>query len=77
MDRRRAIAGALAATALAAVVLLTAVPGVPAVDPAAPDSQTQPLADGCQRNPAGLLTFTSPEWVYVYRDPTVRVAPRT
>ncbi|TML31117.1 MAG: hypothetical protein E6G30_01620, partial [Actinobacteria bacterium] len=24
-----------------------------------------PTAHGCQRNPAGLLTFTSPEWVFV------------
>jgi hypothetical protein len=31
-----------------------------------PDAINQPLADGCQRNPAGLLTFSSPEWVYVY-----------
>src|SRR3954452_13359040 len=45
---------------------------IPAADPPAPNSTTQPLADGCQRNPAGLLTFTSPEWVYVYRDPNAR-----
>src|SRR3954467_1425711 len=31
-----------------------------------PDALQQPLKDGCQRNPAGLLTFSSPEWVYVY-----------
>jgi hypothetical protein len=31
-----------------------------------PDALQQPLTDGCQRNPAGLLTYTSPEWVYVY-----------
>jgi hypothetical protein len=31
-----------------------------------PDAIAQPVADGCQRNPVGLLTFTSPEWVYVY-----------
>lgn len=42
-------------------------------NPPAPDSTTQPLADGCQRDPAGLLTFTSPEWAYVYRDPTARL----
>jgi hypothetical protein len=29
------------------------------------DPVNQPLKDGCQRNPAGLLTFTSPEWVFV------------
>src|SRR3954453_13715859 len=38
-----------------------------------PDALQQPLKDGCQRNPAGLLTFSSPEWVYVYGgDPEVR-----
>jgi hypothetical protein len=42
-----------------------------------PDSQTQPLADGCQRNPAGLLTFTSPEWVYVYKESEPRVVEGT
>jgi hypothetical protein len=31
-----------------------------------PDAIQQPLEDGCQRSPAGLLTFTSPEWVFVY-----------
>ncbi|MDQ6914772.1 MAG: hypothetical protein M3155_03050 [Actinomycetota bacterium] len=29
------------------------------------DPVNQPPNDGCQRNPAGLLTFTSPEWVFV------------
>lgn len=33
-------------------------------DPVGPPSQS--LADGCQRNIPGLLTFTSPEWVYVH-----------
>src|SRR4051795_9469477 len=42
-----------------------------------PDALQQPLTDGCQRNPAGLLTFTSPEWVYVYGDRTVRVMEGT
>jgi hypothetical protein len=52
---------------------------VAAVTPAAasaatgPDSTTQSLADGCQRNPSGLLTFTSPEWVYVNHDPNAEL----
>lgn len=37
----------------------------PAVALAGPDPVNQPLVDGCQRNPAGLLTFSSPEWVRV------------
>ncbi len=45
-----------------------------AANPPQPNSQTQPLADGCQRNVTGLLSFTSPEWVYVYKDPSVRFA---
>jgi hypothetical protein len=38
----------------------------------------QPLADGCQRNPAGLLTYTSPEWVFVHgKDPRLGNTVRT
>jgi hypothetical protein len=33
-------------------------------DPVGPPSQS--LADGCQRNIPGLLTYSSPEWVYVH-----------
>ncbi|MEA2158427.1 MAG: hypothetical protein QOD66_807 [Solirubrobacteraceae bacterium] len=58
------LAGLLAASAFAA-------------NPPQPNSQTQPLADGCQRNVTGLLSFTSPEWVYVYKDPSVRFAQGT
>ena len=38
---------------------------LPACAQAGPDPVNQPLTDGCQRNPVGLLTFTSPEWVWV------------
>ncbi|MHB8604279.1 MAG: hypothetical protein ACYDCK_03405 [Thermoplasmatota archaeon] len=34
-----------------------------------PDSSTQPVADGCTRDPGGLLAGTAPEWVYVNHDP--------
>ena len=37
----------------------------PTAASANPDPVNQPLQDGCQRNPAGLLSYTSPEWVYV------------
>ena len=43
-----------------------------AANPPAPDASTQPLKDGCQRSPAALLTRESPEWAYVYNDPTPR-----
>jgi hypothetical protein len=36
--------------------------------PPAPNGITQAPADGCQRNPVGLLSFSSAHWVYVYRD---------
>jgi hypothetical protein len=32
---------------------------------AGPEPVHKPLADGCQRTPAGLLTFSSPEWAWV------------
>ncbi|HEY8866086.1 MAG TPA: hypothetical protein VIM22_04075 [Solirubrobacteraceae bacterium] len=59
-----ALRPALVVALLAA--LAAPAPGAAAADPARPDAITQPLKDGCQRNPAGLLTFSSPEWVYVY-----------
>src|SRR5919206_3602519 len=49
------------ARALAAALLVVS----PAAALAGPDPVNQPLKDGCQRNPAGLLTFSSPEWVRV------------
>lgn len=48
-----------------ALLLLGGALVLPATATAGPDPLNQPLADGCQRNPAGLLTFTSPEWVPV------------
>ncbi len=50
----------------AVALLLVAVPGASQGNP---DSLTQPLEDGCQRDPAQLLAGTSPQWVYVGRDP--------
>src|SRR2546423_9025713 len=48
--------------ALAAGVL-----ALPATAAAAPvsDAFHKPLEDGCQRNVPGLLTYSSPEWVWV------------
>jgi hypothetical protein len=51
-------------SALVAVAVLLGA-ALPAQALAGPDPVSQPLADGCQRNPAGLLTFSSPEWVFV------------
>lgn len=61
---------------LAGLAVLAVLPAA-ASAAAGPDSTTQPLADGCQRTPTGLLTFTSPEWVYVNHDPSARVVEGT
>ena len=67
---RRAVYGALAALALVAS-------GALAQTTDRPNALQQPLDDGCQRNPVGLLSFTSPEWVYVYRQPGARLLEGT
>jgi hypothetical protein len=59
--------------ATAAVLVASLVPATAAAaqDPAPlprPDAIQQPLEDGCQRDPVGLLTFHTPEWVFVYAD---------
>src|SRR3954453_3970135 len=57
---------------------LTVAPPAAADNTNRPDALQQPLKDGCQRNPAGLLTFSSPEWVYVYGgEPEVRTLEGT
>ena len=45
-----------------------------AAKPAAPTSADQPTSDGCQRNANGVVFLKTPEWVYVYRNPTLRSA---
>ncbi len=42
-----------------------------------PDSLTQPLADGCERDPAQLIAGTTPQWVYVNRDPEPKLVVGT
>ena len=68
--QRGGIAVSVALALLVSVVALVletrhAAP-TPFASPSAPDALTQPLLDGCQRNPLGLLSDNSPEWVYVY-----------
>lgn len=45
-----------------------------AAHPPRPTSDSQPLKDGCQRSDFGIGFDTSPEWVYVYRNPSIRTA---
>lgn len=62
------------------LVLVATVTAVIAVVPAAaktprhPSGLDQPLQDGCQRSDFGVGLNTSPEWVYVYKDPAIRKA---
>src|SRR3954447_5935448 len=56
-----------------AVSLVGAAPA-PAKNPPAPGGTQQPLKDGCQRSDFGIGFNTSPEWVYVYRNPAIRRA---
>jgi hypothetical protein len=45
-----------------------------AAHPPRPTARDQALSDGCQRSDLGIGFDTSPEWVYVYRSPTIRMA---
>lgn len=57
---------------LVGALLLAAAASARSVAP--PTSPHQPLRDGCQRATINQLFLKSPEWVYVYRDPSIRVA---
>lgn len=63
----------LATAALLVVVGVCAVPAT-AAHPPRPTLETQSLRDGCQRSDLGIGFDTSPEWVYVYRSPAIRMA---
>lgn len=45
-----------------------------AAHPPKPTAINAALADGCQRSDFGIGFDTSPEWVYVYRSPAIRMA---
>jgi hypothetical protein len=63
--RRRGIIGA--------ALLAAALPS-PASAITRPTARDQALHDGCQRSDLSLGLDTTPEWVYVNRDPTMRMA---
>lgn len=72
MRALRVGAAVVAAGAVAAVAGWPANGANPPASEPAPDGYSQAPKDGCQRNPVGLLTFTSPEWVFVYGDQTTK-----
>jgi hypothetical protein len=47
---------------------------VSSAHPPRPTSINTPLADGCQRSLLGIGFDTTPQWVYIYRDPAMRTA---
>lgn len=71
-----AVAIAHRITALAAVAALAAALAASpaAAHPPKPTSRDAALRDGCQRSDFGIGFDTSPEWVYVYRSPAIRMA---
>ena len=66
--------GRVASASAAALLLAFAGAGSAAAHPPKPTSPGAALADGCQRSDFGIGFDTSPEWVYVYRNPTTRMA---
>ena len=50
---------------LAGAIAAAGLPARGADQPPTPSGRVEAPADGCQRNPVGLLTFTSPEWVFI------------
>jgi hypothetical protein len=59
------------ATALIVASVLAAVVGA---HPPKPTNPNAALADGCQRSDLGIGFGSTPEWVYVYRSPAIRLA---
>lgn len=64
---------AAAAMSLVALAAACAVPAQ-AANPSPPSAIDQPARDGCQRSNFGIGFDSSPEWVYVYRNPAIRMA---
>src|SRR2546423_1887065 len=65
LTRSAAHGARAAALALGAVAAALALAPAPAAAVPVTDAYNKPLEDGCQRNVPGLLTYTTPEWVWV------------
>src|SRR2546423_4934831 len=59
--------------ALVAAVAVAVAPAA-AKNPPHPSGLSRPVKDGCQRNDFGIGFDTTPEWVYVYKNPAIRTA---
>lgn len=59
---------------IAALLLVAYCTPAAGAHPAKPTSPDAALSDGCQRSNLGIGFGTSPEWVYVYRSPAIRMA---
>ncbi len=59
---------------IAVAIAVIGLPWTASAHPPKPMGLTQPLRDGCQRSDLGIGVDSSPEWVYIYRDPTLRMA---
>src|SRR6478672_2450367 len=70
MDRRLMVR--ILAVALVAVAAFPAA-GL-AKNPPHPSGLNQPLKDGCQRQDFSIGFGTTPEWVYIYKNPAIRMA---
>jgi hypothetical protein len=73
--RRRRLGAALIVVTAITAVSLPARGADP--DTSAPNGRDQATSDGCQRNAVGLLTFTSPEWVFIRKDQTTHFVEGT
>jgi hypothetical protein len=57
-----------------ALLVVMGMAGTSAAHPPRPTARDQAVRDGCQRSDFGIGFDTSPEWVYVDRNPAIRMA---
>ena len=64
----------VAGVVLAGSAILVVAAVTLAANPPQPSASNQPAKDGCQRAYINQLLLKTPEWVYVYKDRTIRTA---
>jgi hypothetical protein len=70
----RPVARRFAFLTVVALLIAAASTSIATAHPPKPTSPNAALRDGCQRSDLGIGFDTSPEWVYVYRNPAIRTA---